>query len=389
MSQPSSAQDGSHRKHRRHDSQGGYQESDPYRTVRKTSTPDSYDSYNGYYEPEESHSRTASDSSTSRLATNNGVHRNQRDMYTENDYYDEDPYAIPPRQNHGEKQRKQHKSRNPPRANSYLPYSHYRQDSHNKAEPISLLEDEHLPSFASPGRGGAGSILQDNIAMDTVDQSSRIRSTPYNGGQPIQPLPEIKKKGRRCLGLPGRTAVFIAFAFVLVVIVVWYFVWPRVPSLIYLDAELRSDKNQFTPASNNVSNGIYGMEGQWVVNMTANNHDNWVPLRISDLDIQVNDKTTGMRIGYGKSGSLVLPGRQDCPVSFMVDISYFTTVQNDATFVDLFTACGVKNQDPTPQQQQPIALQLEFLVTYHISGIAWTTRASVVPSRGVRCPTPS
>ncbi|KAF7722871.1 hypothetical protein EC973_002632 [Apophysomyces ossiformis] len=385
MSQPSGAHEHARRKHGRNDSQSGLQETDPYRTTRKTSTPDPYDPHNGYYEADESHSRTASDSSTSRLATSSGALRNQRDMYNEYDYYDEDPYAIPPRQPHNEKHRRHHKNRSPPRANSYLPYSHYRHDSHNKTEPISLLEDEYLPSFNSPGKGGVGSILQDNIAMDMVEQPSRMPVARNNREQSTEPLPEIKKKKRRCCGLPPRTTVFVVFAFVLVVVVIWYFVWPRLPSLTYLDSELSSDA-KFTPTSNNETVGTYGMEAQWIVNMTAHNRENWVPTHISNFEMQVNDKSTGRPIGRGNSGSLVLPGRQDSMVSFSVDINYYTEKSNDPTFMDLYSSCFLKSQDPNPQQQQPVALQLEFLITYHIAGIAWTSKASVVPQKGVRCP---
>ncbi|KAL0097287.1 hypothetical protein J3Q64DRAFT_1712467 [Phycomyces blakesleeanus] len=349
---------------------------DPYRAVRKTPSP--------------VHSRTASDSSTSRLASasqpNNTTYSQGYDdniyqqTYSNNPYHEEDPYAVAARHHQGEKKRNRKRDNPDQRANSYLPYSHHRHDPYAPSEPI-YLEEDPLPSFNSPGKDGTvGSILQDNIAMDMVDHNPPRSTGRIKNMQHLEPLPEIKRKRRRLCGLPGRTVLFIAFGFMIVVGVIWYFVWPRTPTLHLLDAGLLEPSNNF-----NVNGTIYQMDSSWRINMTVDNSDNWVPTRVNTLSFKIFDSTTGRAFGEGSSGFRVFPARTQSQVSFPMTISYKAWSEADVTWQNLYTACGPQKQNPMPEEQA--SLNVRFEVTWHIAGMVKTRVATVIPSNGFACPT--
>ncbi|ORY91171.1 hypothetical protein BCR43DRAFT_498627 [Syncephalastrum racemosum] len=355
--------------HKRQDSHSYFRTSDPYRAVRKSTTPDS----TGSSQQTDQHSRTASDSSTSRLAPAAGSRFNGYE------YYDDDPYALPPRHEPhlGKKtRRKQHHTSEDERANSYLPYSHHRRDPYAAQEPI-YLEEDNMPSFTSPNKnsmGGVGSLLQDNIAMDMVDQQPPAVPQKQQLDPSLDPLPEIKKRkrSRRLCGLHRRTLVFIVFIFVVIVAVIWYFVWPRYPPLYYLESK----------AVNSDWKPTY-VTSTWYVNMTADNSENWVPTRIKNFEVELLDANTNQKFGSGSSGSIILPPRQsNVNVPFTFDIHYVASDQQDTTLQDL-TLCSAVKTNPTPETPQ--SLNVIFQVTYHIEGFAWTKRSTVRPS-GFQCP---
>ncbi|KAI7862022.1 hypothetical protein BDF14DRAFT_186456 [Spinellus fusiger] len=335
-------------------------EHDPYRAARKAPSP-------------------ASDSSTSRLASASHPVANYS-PHDDYEYQEEDPYAIAPRYNPGEKKR--HRKRDPAeqRANSYLPYSHHKRDPYAPSEPI-YLEEDNLPSFNSPGKDGAvGSILQDNIAMDMVDQNPPRSAGRNKSLQHLEPLPEIKRKKRRCCGLSRRTAVYTVFALCVVTAVVCYFVWPRIPVLRLLDSGLNGSANSFI-----TTNATYELDADWLVNMTVDNTANWVPTRVNDFAVKIIDMNSGQSFGKGNSGFLVVPPKGHITVSIPMSIYYKAWSPTDITWQDLYTACGPQKQNPMPEEQ--ISLNVRFEVTYYIAGMIGTQVASVVPSNGFACPT--
>ncbi|KAI8388481.1 uncharacterized protein BYT42DRAFT_560229 [Radiomyces spectabilis] len=358
-----------------------YQPNDPYRAVRKPPSPDSSESTGIPMDSDFMHSRTASDSSTSRLAT--GVSesaKNQGDVYNNYDYYDQDPYAVPARGH----QKRQHRKRKDEgqRANSYLPYSHHRRNPYGAHEPV-YLEEERLPSFISPDRDGpVGSILQDNIIMDTVDHLDPIDET-QKSHQLLEPLPSGKKKRRWC-GLRRRTIVYVAFVFIVIVAVIWYFVWPRVPTLQFLDADLREEPPAKGPPPN------FEVHLKWNISMTTDNSENWVPTHIKALTVEVFDDNTQEKIGTGSSGPLVLAAKKSQTIPMNIDIDYGPKRQATDTYNDLLGACYISKQSTVPEDQENLKqqkLNVIFRVTYHIAGFAWTTTASVKPANGFACPT--
>ncbi|KAI8083095.1 uncharacterized protein BX664DRAFT_388191 [Halteromyces radiatus] len=364
-----------------------HRNSDPYRAARRTLSPaDSYDSSKLRSESD-IHSRSASDSSTSRLTTSQPTYDHRR-----NDYYTDDPYA--PRQtSHKHHTRKDtpesHHTTNSSstipsqeqqsdyyqaqKANSYLPYSHHqpgKKDHYYQPPATSMyLESEHLPSFTSPHNGGGvGSLLQDNIVMDMVD--SPILTRRKEGLDRLPPLEE--KKRRRFYGLGAKRLLIIVFIFIVIVVIVWYFVWPRTFTMTYVDTNLYGSAYQPIHPNNTVT----GFQTTWNVSMMADNKENWVPTHVSRLDLDIYDQSTGVRFANGTYGSFVLPPKSQKPIDFIVNIDY-DPAPNDQTLQDLSAAClaQLEPNDPSqPQPQSQQSLNLHFDVTYHIAGIAWTSQ---------------
>lgn len=329
---------------------------------------------------EKNHSRSASESSTTRLSLTTNI-----DTYT-SDYYQQDPYA--PRLEHTKKKKKgtqqQHSVNDNPekRTNSYLPYSNHKRNPYDPAEPIHLQEEDNLPSFSSPnlgntGRGPVGSILQDNIVMDTIDDDyyNDDIKTEKRKDEIITP---IKKSWWIRLGISGKKLVFTIFGFLGITILIWYFVWPRTPTLTFLDAGLKSG-------------GIYtttSMEAVWTVNFTVNNHDNWIPTNINNFAVNVLDGSTGEVFGSGNSNHVMLTPRtidQIIPVDIYIN---FTRPANSETLNNLRLSCMFINRDQgssSPKQ----SLDIEFSVVYYISGISWHVVSTFGPSSPYfQCPMP-
>lgn len=315
-------------------------------------------------------------------------------------YNQQDPYA-PRQQGERKKKKKSRQPRQPPvqqqyhnedekRANSYLPYSNHNRDSYDQGEPIYLQDDiDDLPSFNSPSnrnnRGAVGSILQDNIVMEMMnDNSPYAPQTDENYKQQttnsvlIQQLPPAKKKKWWArLGISGRKLVFIAFAFIAVVAVIWFFVWPRDPTLQFLDAGLVDDNAaHYTTTS---------MEATWVVNFTVINKENWIPTNMQNFAVSAVEGVTGESFGYGNSGHVMLwPRSTEQIVPVTIDIN-FTRNATNPTLKNLLDACWMKNRDlasPMPRQ----SLSIKFSIVYYIAGITWHTRSEVMPSSYFQCP---
>ncbi|CAO3628388.1 unnamed protein product [Mucor fragilis] len=356
---------------------------DPYRAARKPPSPD------GYYDSpslhsDQYHSRSPSESSTSKLATPTAATA----------AVNQDPYA--PKSHHHKKKKKYKPSsaammEGEKRANSYLPYSNHNRNPYDPVEPIYLdQDDDYLPSFNSPGqyrssshqgRGPVGSILQDNIVMDMMSGHH-----PHNGDDDYETkqhleqiqLPPIKKKKwyARCGG-NGKKIVIIVFVFIIIVGVISYFVWPRTPTLQYLDAGL-VDGTQ--PFYNDTL-----MVAEWNVNFTVINDDSFIPTNIQNLAVNVIENGSGDVFGKGNSGHLMLKARPKDRQTITIPISiYFQRDATNPAIKALLTACKIKEVDSANAPKQ--SLSLTFEIVYYIAGIVWHPVARVFPAAYFDCP---
>ncbi|KAI8879878.1 hypothetical protein K501DRAFT_255991 [Backusella circina FSU 941] len=328
-----------------------YEENDPYRTMKKTPRLESIsDNSDGNVV----HSRTASDSSTTKLNT----------TIPQRSFYD-DPYSN----------RKPRATRvETDRAYSYLPYSHHQRDP-NQAPPTTIyIESESAPPSSSLG---IGSLLHDD---NYASMNEPIRHKEPNHHQNSMALPERKNRRKRICGLSYRMAALLLLVFVIVIIVIWYFVWPRVPSLSLDDIDVN---DQLKIPTNTTQKTI---STSWLVNISADNSANWVPTRIQYWDVTITDDTTNRLFGQGQTGSFVLPPRKTSIITLPMNIYYETTNENDTTFQDLYNACGIQEKTPVADQTKQGRLNATFHVTHHISGIVWSPTSSI-PAIGLDCPT--
>lgn len=288
------------------------------------------------------------------------------------------PQRLDKKKKKKKKQHNQYAEDTEKRANSYLPYSNHNRDPNQPNDPIYL--DDELPSFNQPGQP-VGSMLHDNIAMEMMEQDDfhNYNTAPHkNINSTVQPLAPMKKKRWWTrIGISGRKLVFFGFVFIVIVIIVWFFVWPRTPTLQYVAAYLEDN-----PTMTNSS-----MQAVWQVNFTVLNQDNWIPTNIQNFAVSVIDTNTGTTFGSGNSNHLMLTGRSiDQMITIPIYIDYNSTGATDTTFQDLSSACSIVNQDLSSPHTQTLSVKFKFV--YYIAGIVWHTVSTVAPtSTHFQCPT--
>ncbi|CAO0790079.1 unnamed protein product [Mucor circinelloides] len=343
-----------------------YEDNDPYRVVKKSPRLGSISDNSEF---DAVHSRTASDSSTSRLY--NGAMA----LPSSNDY--EDPYAKCNYKKWRASTISNHNNINNDRANSYLPYSHHQRDPNQKTEPI-YIEEYTAPASTTLGMG---SMLQDSMTDQINMRPSQQPQIPdYNDKMSTLPQMKKRKQKKRCCGLRYRTIAFISLLSIAIIVVIWYFVWPRIP-------EMRLDDVDNIGSIQVVTNTTKkSMSTSWLLNMTADNSANWVPTHISSIDVSITDDKTMQTFGNGTSPSMVLAPRTSSIVCIEVDIYYASDSANDTTFQDLYNACGVQVTSNMPFENQQDVLNITLHLTYHIAGIVWPYQRQV-PFTGLVCPT--
>ncbi|KAI7901373.1 uncharacterized protein BX663DRAFT_456854 [Cokeromyces recurvatus] len=337
-----------------------YEDNDPYRIAKKNQH---LDSFSDGTVSDVIHSRTASDSSTSRL------YANAIPFSTSNKY--EDPYA--------KTQHKKWRTVNNDRANSYLPYSHHARDPNQKSEPIYIEE------YAAPASTtlGIGSMLHDGMPPDSLNNQASQQGNDLEFTDKMMNLPDIDKRRRkrkRICGLRYRTAASILFLLFVVVIIVWYFVWPRIPVLSLNDVDNIGSIQVITNSTKK------SLSANWLMNMTADNTNNWVPTRIQYIDMTISDDNTDASFGTGTSGFLVLPAKKKSFITIPMSIYYASDIANDTTFQDLYNACGVQVTSNMPFDNKQDVLNITIHIAIQISGFAWTTRRHI-PYYDLSCPT--
>ncbi|CDS05010.1 hypothetical protein LRAMOSA07540 [Lichtheimia ramosa] len=344
-----------------------YEENDPYRAVRRE---------------DPAHSRSASDSSTRRLTTTPVP-----DLYNNED----DPYA----RNGGDDSNKRTSRAwaTNDRANSYLPYSHHQHD------PAAVPAPIYIDDVGSMDEQDRTISLQMDPAQSL--SSSRVGATRMNTIQRMQAITEeadaeqaFKKRRRKqrwcccCGGKSRRWWRNICIASILtavIIAVIWYFVWPRVPHLSLMEVDNIDDLNAWQNKKNST---LVSFNATWIVNMTADNTENWIPTHIRNMAVRVVNRDTTKIIGQGDSGTLVLAPRTKQLVTLQLSMYYYAPSEDDPTFSDLLSACLVNAQGVSLSgSKQDTGLAIDFLVTTSIAGIAWSTTQNISTPVGFQCPT--
>ncbi|KAI9315935.1 hypothetical protein BX666DRAFT_272178 [Dichotomocladium elegans] len=314
------------------------------------------------HEPVAVPSRTESESSISRLAT---TRYNIYDAYG-------DPYA--------KQKNRRVASDGLHRTIAYLPYSHHRIDPNSQKDP-AYLEDSRMPSFMTAPASDkelAGSFLHDNIGAEMMEQASKSPIKPCsNERKPTEEasLPKINRRKRRkwCCGLGTRSVLLLAFICCAVIVVVWYFVWPRWVVSIEFD-NVYAVTQDYSDAT---------VSALWQLNFTIDNSANWVPTRVKEFSVTVMDGSTGIVIGTGSSSPYNLPGRtSDLIISLPVNLFYTSNNPNDTVLMTLMTCVAIPSSSG---MDDPSGIDLKFGVTETISGIAWK-HTTIVHPLAVRCP---
>lgn len=340
------------------------------------------------------HSRTVSDSSASRLATN-GVPHGQIEPSSD---YSDDPYAKPriyPTQpnntntthtdRHGTIPRTSNDSYH--RANSYLPYSHHTRDPAQSITPI-YVEEERQQTHQ-------GSMLHENFTMDMTNDpriehgnkekcsamDDLLRQQQEQLDQPKDKRLRFWLQQRWLWGVARWVWFLLLIAFIVTFTLLMYFLIPRMPTVNITDTETY----QYPSWSKDKST----MTADWNVNVALDNSINWIPTLLQRMEVAVEDLDTKVAIGSGFiTDSQWLASRDNnILIKLPVHIAYSGTNTSDDTISDLITICGLERQPVGPSYGSASELfNVTFHIDLHVRGIPWSSRTTVIPERGIQCP---
>ncbi|KAI8337585.1 hypothetical protein BC941DRAFT_425672 [Chlamydoabsidia padenii] len=334
-------------------SNAGY---DPYKPSRNTSKPGSYGNSAGQF---------ASHSTNGHQQSNN--------------YYANDPYAPhSSTQHHYSPDSHSMMSSN----RSPTPSKHHHKNPSHKGStsnsgyspsPVAMYQEgSPLPSYVAPNTSNDMVYSpQDNIAMDMDDSAPLHTFTTTTKDKPQ----DIRERGKFC-GVGRKNWVTITFAILVIVVIVWYFVWPRAFEMDLNTVSLYGNNTNHWTTTTSSTGTITTKEFQtvWNISMVADNKDNWVPTRVAGLDLAIFDHDTGIKFANATVGSFVLGAKETKPINFVATID-FLRATNEPTMDDFTAACQSSSQQKTPS-----SLNLLFQVTYHISGFIWSYQTQTTSS---------
>ncbi|GAN01240.1 hypothetical protein MAM1_0005c00672 [Mucor ambiguus] len=194
---------------------------------------------------------------------------------------------------------------------------------------------------------------------------------------PILPLKHRHAKDadrrRRCCCCWGRRAwVMLAFLAVLVVTVLVFFFWPRIP-LIRIEGAINTIPTKVTQTQQGGRTSNVAFESTWLLNITMDNRRNFFTTRFNRIHIIAKDAMTGLLIGKGlnnnvEAGIVVyLPGKAISTIQLPISVNYQARDSTDATFSNLMRACHTN----TTMASGHHSLSIHFWFTLYLFGLDW------------------
>jgi hypothetical protein len=128
--------------------------------------------------------------------------------------------------------------------------------------------------------------------------------------------------------------VYISFLLILLGGIATFFCWPRIPlvaigSHAQRHSTMTMDKLQ--------------LQTTWLMNMTLDNRENWIPTRLARMELTMVDSVTMASFASAVVTDLVLaPGGSAVVPNIVVNVSYMARVETDATWQALTKACVTK-----------------------------------------------
>ncbi|KAL8290489.1 hypothetical protein RQP46_002747 [Phenoliferia psychrophenolica] len=175
------------------------------------------------------------------------------------------------------------------------------------------------------------------------------------------------KQGNR-----GKLAVFVAFFFICALALTLYFVIPRAPSYAY--GILASEDSDPQVANTDAS-------FSWKANLTlkVDSSASYVPLHMTDFDVQVSLLSTGVLVGSGKTSASV-SGHSETNITVPITFSGQFGNKTDATYAAMLAACG-----PIYPTTDRGTLDLTFAITTKILGLIGHF-SGAAQETGLTCP---
>ncbi|KAI9313247.1 hypothetical protein BX666DRAFT_1981132 [Dichotomocladium elegans] len=288
------------------------------------------------------------------------------------------------------------------RTHSYLPYTNHPLDIEKteQQQKCMMMDDgpaksltRSLPPFMNTSSQNLGSFitepartLLDEMAVTGFHTvSARASGGRFQNGNSAASLTDFRRYTSR-RRTSRRIIILIAFAAVIIIAaIVTFFCWPRTPQirLAAQGAGARSrhpdDATDWGPDQQHPY-----LRTSWLINVTLDNHENFITTHVSRLDLVLSDQDTLKPFARASAENLVLLPRQEKLLNLVFDVEYETPSLKDPTFEHLYNACGPQKISATA----PPALNITLQAIFDIPGIAWkpTVIMDSPLANGFQCP---
>ncbi|EPB88647.1 hypothetical protein HMPREF1544_04519 [Mucor circinelloides 1006PhL] len=189
---------------------------------------------------------------------------------------------------------------------------------------------------------------------------------------PILPTKHRHHRDGRCCCWGRRAWVIITFLMVLMIAVLVFFFWPRIP-LIRIEGAINTIPTKVTQTQQGGRTSNVAFESTWLLNITMDNRRNFFTTRFNRIQIIAKDAMTGLLIGKGlnnnvEAGIVVyLPGKEISTIQLPISVNYQARDTTDTTFSNLMKACHVNSTTESSHH----SLSIHFWFTLYIFGLDW------------------
>ena len=218
-----------------------------------------------------------------------------------------------------------------------------------------------------------------DLIEERTNKKSKLQQAEKGNAEELSINTAISRRKNK-----GRTiCVITAFIILIAGAIVLFLTWPRTP-LFRIDGATLLEPPTISETEH-PNTGNVAFESTWSLIATLDNRRNYIPLRFS---MEIIVKESGTIIGHQATQqqqqrqNVLLPSQMISQINIPVHIGYEARQASDPTFASLRRACVENTHE---------ALQLQFWITIHISGLEWANykpRIVATPATGgFLCPT--
>ncbi|KAI8139789.1 hypothetical protein BJV82DRAFT_668485 [Fennellomyces sp. T-0311] len=281
----------------------------------------------------------------------------------------------------------------PGRTHSYLPYSNHPPNIQKaNGHGLYVEDDDDRPANSLmtthhrmlPPNSASSQHLGSFITEPTVLNEESMINNKHLAGS----LTDLRRfNNRRHRQRKGflRPVLLVAFTILLLLGLAFFFCWPRTPK-IRLASQGAAGRTRRPDDQTDWGNDPQHpwLKTSWIVNVTLDNHDNFIPTHVNTLELIMADQLTQQPFARSTISGLKLLPRTETLLNMLFDVEYETPSVKDPTFEHLYNACGPQKISALA----PPALNITLQATFEIPGIAWKPMVYLdapLPN-GFRCP---
>ncbi|KAI7872021.1 hypothetical protein BDF14DRAFT_1755381 [Spinellus fusiger] len=248
-----------------------------------------------------------------------------------------------------------------------------------KKEPTYRSSHPHRPPCShttNDGRSKTGNSNQVHVENQITTNYENKDAESYYPSFIMEE--DMEKRKRKCChrSRVSRACVIFAFIFIALGSIAAFFCWPRTPLVTMGNAIVSGDD----PTSWGIEQRP-SLRSTWLVNVTFDNNQNWIPTHLTKLGFNMMDSLTFRQFAWGVHGPMVFQPRKITSFQLKLTVDYSVASAIDPTYQNLYKACGTQKNGENPSLN--VILHMDF----HFFGFMWVPTLSITPpTGGFLCP---